>query len=108
MVWICVHVNCVDDDELLQQQKETTIGELKVFIAGEFQRIKTRLDKIEVGLKKIDADIRGNGRVGINVQLDRLEKAKHAALWIGGALATALLAGLIAHYFSLIEKWIGK
>ena len=41
-----------------------------------------------------------------NVRLDRLEKAKHAALWIIGALATALVAGLIAHYFSLTEKLV--
>ena len=35
VVWICVHVNYIAAAELLQPQKEPTLGELKVFIAGE-------------------------------------------------------------------------
>ena len=83
VVLICVHVNYIAAKELLQQQKETTIGELKVFIAGEFRRIDERfnqvdgrfdrieigLDKIEVGLEKIDDDIRGHEKDGLNVRM---------------------------------------
>ena len=65
VVWICVHVNYIAADELLQPQKEPTIGELKVFIAGEFRRIDERFnqvdgrfDRIETGLDKIEVGLK--------------------------------------------------
>ncbi len=123
VVLICVHVNYIAAAKLLQPQKETTLGELKVFIAGEFQRIderfnqvdgrfdriETGLDKIEGGLKKIDDDIRGNGKDRLNVRVVRLESIRNWALWIT-ALAvipviTAFLGASFVHYFSNLEKW---
>ena len=97
-----------------------TTNELKIFVSGKIDALeshlnrmesdlKIRLDKIDETLKGIDEDIRGNGgKVGINVRLDRLEKAKSVAFWVICLFASALLAGGIAHYFSLIEKLIGK
>ena len=71
--------------------------------------MNTRFDKIDRTLKGLDEDIRGNGgKIGINVRLDRLEKAKSVAFWVICLFASALLAGGIAHYFSLIEQLIGK
>ncbi len=58
--------------------------------------LKSRLDKI-------DADIRGNGKVGINVQLDRLENSKKAVkkwFWI---VVAATAPVLIANYFSWLS-----
>ncbi len=58
--------------------------------------LKSRLDKI-------DADIRGDGKVGINVQLDRLENSKKAAkkwFWIVVASTAPVL---IANYFSWLS-----
>ena len=78
-----------------------TLNELKIFIASEFS-------KIHKDLKEINKILQGNGKASMEVRMDRLEKLKNWALWIIGALATALVAGLIAHYFSLIEKLIGK
>ena len=56
-----------------------TINELKIFVNGKIDGIEAHLKKMESDLKtrldKIDADIRGNGKVGINVQLDRLENS---------------------------------
>lgn len=129
VVWICVHVNYIAAAELLQPQKEPTLGELKVFIArefrriderfqriderfnqvdGRFDRIETRLDKIEVGLEKIDDDIRGNGKDGLNVRIVRLESIRNWAIWIIPLtvipIVTAFLSALFVHYFSNLEK----
>lgn len=94
---------------------ESEVQVLRSEFQGLEKRLIERLDRVDQDiaevkgkLDKIDDDIRGNGRVGINVRLDRLEKVKHTALWISGALATAFPSGLFAHHFSLIEKWIDK
>lgn len=122
VVLICVHVNYIAAAELLQPQKEPTLGALKVFIAGEFRRINERfnqvdgrfdrietgLDEIEVGLKKIDEDIRGNGKDGLNVRIVRLESIRNWALWITALavipIITAFLSAFFVHYFSNLEK----
>ncbi len=84
-----------------------TINELKIFVNGKIDGIEAHLKKMESDLKtrldKIDADIRGNGKVGINVQLDRLENSKKAAkkwFWIVVASTAPVL---IANYFSWLS-----
>ena len=122
VVLICVYVNCIAAEELLQPQKEMTIGELKLFIAGEFQRIderfnqvdgrldriETRLDNIDFSLKKLDDDIRGNGKDGLTVRIVRLESIKNWAIWIIPLtvipIITAFLGAFFVHYFSNLEK----
>ena len=76
-----------------------TLNELKIFIAAEFS-------KIHKDLEKINKILQGNGKESMEVRMDRVEKAKKWAIGIIAVLATALLSGLFAHYFSLIEKTI--
>ena len=59
-------------------EKEMTIGLLKVSIDGQFEKVNFRLDKIESRLDKIEKDIfsLGNGKPGIGVRVDRLESYK--------------------------------
>lgn len=94
----------------MKEPERKTLDELKIFIAGRFDNVEKDIHSIKKDLKKIKEEIHalGNGKPGIAYRVDRLEKLKNWALWIIGALATALVAGLIAHYFSLIEKLIGK
>ena len=75
-----------------------------------FDRVDKDIAEVKDRLKAIEKELHGpgNGKPGISIRLDRLEKAKHAALWIIRALTTALVIGLITHYFSLIEKLISK
>ena len=92
-----------------------TINELKIFFEGKIGNLEnhlnrmesemnTRFDKIDETLKGIDEDIRGNGKVGINVRLDRLEKLKNWVLIVSSIGITALLGGFFAHYFELLGK----
>ena len=54
-------------------------------------------------LDKIDADLRGNGKDGIHIRLDRLENSKKlASLWFWIIVAAAVPA-LISIYLS----WAG-
>ena len=55
----------------------------KWFIEERFQHFEKHLEKMEssltANLDKIDEDIRGNGKDGINIRLDRLENSKKLA-----------------------------
>ena len=75
-----------------------------------FDRVDKDFAEVKERLKAIENELHGsgNGKTGVVIRLDRLEKAKRAVFWVIGFLATAFLAGLIAHYFSLIEKLIGQ
>ena len=88
------------------------VGGLEVVIEEGFKHFEKHLEKMEssltVKLDKIDEDIRRNGKVSINVRLDRLEKLKYLVFGVIGVLATPLVAGWIDPYFSLVEKLIGK
>ncbi len=99
-----------------------TINELKIFVNEKIDGIETHLKKMEsilnTRLDKIDADIRGNGKVGINVQLDRLENStsqlkqsndrleKSQRKWLKLLVGAILLIAASAadNRFSLIEK----
>ncbi len=92
-----------------------TTNELKIFVSGKIDALenhlntmesdlKIRLDKIDGTLKGLDEDIRGNGKDGINVRLDRLEKLKNWVLIVASIGITALLGGFFAHYFELLGK----
>ena len=91
-----------------------------------FEQIEKQLKEMQSSLTsrldKIDADIRGKGKVGINVQLDRLENStnqlkkaneqseKSQRKWLklfGGAILL-IAVGAADNRFSLIEKLIGK
>lgn len=60
-------------------EKDMTVRELKVSIDEQFKHVDFRLVKIESRLDTIEKDILGlgNGKPGIGVRLDRLEKAKN-------------------------------
>lgn len=96
-------------------QVETRIGKLETRIDGletvieeRFKQSERHMDKLELGLSELDKFLRGNGKAGVNVRLDRLEKAKVWIIGIIALVAASFLSGLIAHYFSLIEKLIGQ
>ena len=92
-----------------------TPNEFRIFVTGKLDALeahlnrmesdlKTRLDKIDENLKGLDEDIRGNGKDGIIVRLDRLEKWKNGVLIVVSIVITALLGGFFAHYFELLGK----
>ena len=73
-----------------------------------FDKIEARLASIDESLKKLDEDIRGNGKDGLNVRIARLETIKNWVVWIIPLtivpLITAVLGAFVAHYFELLGK----
>jgi hypothetical protein len=67
---------------------------------SQFEQCQNHFESIHRKLDRLDEAIRGNGRTGITVRLDRLEQdAKRQAklIWlIVGAVITALASGIVA------------
>ena len=96
---------------------ESEVQVLRAEFQGFEKRVFERFDRVDEDfaevkgrLKAIENELHGsgNGKTGVVIRLDRLEKAKSVAFWVICLFASALLAGGIAHYFSLIEQLIGK
>lgn len=85
-------------------QLETRIDSLETVIEERFKQSEKHMDKLEIGLSELDKFLRGNGKAGVNVRLDRLEKAKNWFLIMAAIVITALLGAFFAHYFELLEK----
>ena len=83
---------------------ETRIDGLETVIEERFKQSEKHMDKLEIGLSELDKFLRGNGKAGVNVRLDRLEKAKNWFLIMAAIVITALLGAFFAHYFELLEK----
>ena len=83
---------------------ETRIDGLETVIEERFKQSEKHMDKLEFGLSELDKFLRGNGKPGVNVRLDRLEKAKNWFLIMAAIVITALLGALFSHYFQLLEK----
>jgi len=68
--------------------------------AGQFEQCQNHFEAIHRKLDRLDEGVRGNGRPGITVRLDRLEQdAKRQAklTWlIVGAVITSLASGVVA------------
>ena len=90
---------------------EKSVGKLETkletVIEERFQHFEKHLEKMESSLTakldKIDEDIRGNGKVGMNVRLDRVENSQKLAsrwFWIVVGAAAPALVGI---YLS----WLG-
>ena len=67
---------------------------------SQFEQCQNQLESIHRKLDRLDEAIRGNGKPGILIRLDRLEQdAKRQAklIWlIVGAVITALASGIVA------------
>ena len=78
----------------LETKLETVIEERFKNFEENWKRMESTLT---AKLDKIDEDIRGNGKIGMNVRLDRLENSKGlASLWfwiIVGAAVPVLISG---------------
>ena len=85
-------------------QLKTRIDGLEAVIEERFKQSERHMDKLELGLSELDKFLRGNGKAGVNVRLDRLEKAKNWFLIMAAIVITALLGALFSHYFELLEK----
>ena len=85
---------------------DMTVRELKASIDKQFEHVDYRLNKIEDRLDTIEKDILGlgNGKPGIGLRLDRLEKLKNWVLIVAAIVVTALLGGFFAHYFESLGK----
>ena len=90
---------------------EKSVGKLETkletVIEERFQHFEKHLEKMESSLTakldKIDEDIRGNGKLGMNVRLDRVENSQKLAsrwFWIVVGAAAPALVGI---YLS----WLG-
>ena len=79
---------------------EKSVSKLETVIEERFQRFEENLKRMETSLMakldKIDEDIRGNGKDGMNIRLDRLENSKKLVsryFWIlVGAAAPAFIS----------------
>ena len=67
---------------------------------GQFEQCQTHFEGIHAKLDRLDEAVRGNGRPGITVRLDRLEqdaKRQGKLIWlILGAVVTAAASGVTA------------
>ena len=68
--------------------------------SGQFEQCQGQFEAIHRKLDRLDEAVRGNGRPGITVRLDRLEqdaKRQSKLIWlIIGAIVTALASGMVA------------
>ena len=86
---------------------DARVGKLETVIEERFQHFEKHLEKMESSLTtkldKIDEDLRGNGKLGMNVRLDRVENSQKLAsrwFWIVVGAAAPALVGI---YLS----WLG-
>ncbi len=86
---------------------EKSVSKLETVIDERFQRFEENLRRMETSLTakldKIDEDLRGNGKVGMNVRLDRLENSKKLTNRWFWAIVSAAVPALISIYLS----WAG-
>ena len=86
---------------------EKSVGKLETVIEERFKHFEENLKRMETSLTakldKIDEDIRGNGKDGINVRLDRLENSKKLTNRWFWAIVSAAVPALISIYLS----WAG-
>ncbi len=86
---------------------EKSVGQLETVIEEQFQHFEKHLEKMETSLTakldKIDEDIRGNGKDGMDVRLDRLENSKKLVSRYFWILVTGAVPALISIYLS----WAG-
>ena len=85
-------------------QLETKLGTV---IEERFQHFEKHLEKMESSLTakldKIDEDLRGNGKVGMNVRLDRLENSKKLMnrwFWI-------IISAMVPTFIGIYLSWAG-
>ena len=71
-----------------------------------FDRVDKDFAEVKERLKAIENELHGsgNGKTGVIIRLDRLEKLKNWVLIVEAIVATALLGGFFAHYFELLGK----
>ena len=71
-----------------------------------FDRVDKDFAEVKERLKAIENELHGsgNGKTGVVIRLDRLEKLKNWVLIVAAIVATALLGGFFAHYFELLGK----
>ena len=75
---------------------EKSVSSLEVVIEERFQHLEKMESSLTAKLDKIDEDIRGNGKDGISIRLDRLESSKKLTsrwFWIVVGAATPVLVG---------------
>ena len=60
---------------------------------------KTRFDEQHALLKRIDTAIRGNGQLGINTRLDRLERFDKVWSKLGWLVAGGGVVMILTHFF---------
>ena len=86
---------------------QTSVVKLETVIDERFQRFEENLKRMETSLTakldKIDADIRGNGKDGVHIRLDRLENTKKLVSRYFWILVSATVPALISIYLS----WAG-
>ena len=68
--------------------------------ASQFEQCQNHFEGIHSKLDRLDEAVRGNGRPGITVRLDRLEqdaRRQGKLIWlIVGAVVTASMSGIVA------------
>jgi hypothetical protein len=70
---------------------------------GQFEQCQRQFDAIHAKLDRLDEAIRGNGRPGISVRLDRLEQNAQRH----GKLIWLILGTGVSVVGSLIITWLG-
>ena len=68
---------------------ETRIDGLETVIEERFKQSEKHMDKLELGLSELDKFLRGNGKAGVNVRLDRLKKTKNWFLIMAAIMAAS-------------------
>ena len=86
---------------------QTSVVKLETVIDERFQRFEENLKRMEstltAKLDKIDEDIRGNGKDGINIRLDGLENSKKLTnRWFWAIISAAAPA-----FISIYLSWAG-
>ena len=83
---------------------DARVGGLEVVIEEQFKHFEKHLEKMESSLtaklNKIDEDIRGNGKDGMNIRLDRLENSKKLVNHYYWIIVAAAVPALISIYLS--------
>lgn len=86
---------------------EKIVGKLETVIEERFQHFEENLKRMESSLTakldKIDEDIHGNDKDGINIRLDRLENSqKLASLWFW-----IIISAMVPTFIGIYLSWAG-
>ncbi len=72
----------------------------------QFAKLESRMEAMAADVREIKHDVQGNGKPGLKMQVDRLERNWAIAAWAAGLAFTASVGLLIKAFWDSIKAHI--